>query len=237
MGCSGELVVLDLKYVSSHFRRERIWKQRRLRGREPLSARRNNVGTRMDFSRWLTASRWKASPRSARTPLRRLWLAPASRRPLHSPERLPPRDSILRRKRYREFLAHSSPISPKNGISGWKPFWTMSGRRLAGASQSVGGGSARRSGEAFHRDAVNQRLKPFVCRRCFFAPRAASRPRSRRCFPDALAAEVRTHILQVEDHKFAGTTHYTIVLVSAALSRIADLISELASRPRAGMTA
>jgi len=92
-------------------------------------------------------------------------------------------------------------------------------------------------GEAFHRDAVNQRLKSIVCRRCFFAPRAASRPRSRRCFQMRSRRKLRTHILQVEDHKFAGTTHYTIVLGERGASRIADLISELASRPRAGMTA
>ncbi len=92
-------------------------------------------------------------------------------------------------------------------------------------------------GEAFHRDAVNQRLKSIRVPTLFLRAESGFTPAQPPLFPDALAAEVRTHILQVEDHKFAGTTHYTIVLGERGASRIADLISELASRPRAGMTA
>ena len=42
----------------------------------------------------------------------------------------------------------------------------------------------------------------------------------------------KTHLPQVEHHKFAGTTHYTIVLGESAAAKIADLICELESRLR-----
>jgi len=55
-------------------------------------------------------------------------------------------------------------------------------------------------------------------------------------FPDALAAQFRNCLPHLEDHKLAGTTHYTIALGESAASRIADLICELATRLRTGET-
>jgi lipase len=85
-------------------------------------------------------------------------------------------------------------------------------------------------GEAFEREAVTRRLKsirvPTVLVRAEKGFTAAEPP----LFPDALAAEMRTYVPHMEDHKFAGTTHYTIALGDRAATRMADLIAELAYR-------
>jgi len=92
-------------------------------------------------------------------------------------------------------------------------------------------------GEAFHRDAVNQRLKIHSCADVVSSRRERLHARAAaavsRC---ARGGSANSHT-SGRGHKFAGTTHYTIVLGERGASRIADLISELASRPRAGMTA
>jgi len=88
--------------------------------------------------------------------------------------------------------------------------------------------------EVFHRDAINERLKsihvPTLWLRAANGMTLGQPP----LFPDAVAAEFRTYLPQIEDHKFTGTTHYTIAMGESGAARIADLICELASRPRSG---
>jgi pimeloyl-ACP methyl ester carboxylesterase len=65
-----------------------------------------------------------------------------------------------------------------------------------------------------------------------FQPNAISgfTPGQQPLFPDALAAQFQTLLPQIQDHKFAGTTHYTIVLGEKAATKIADLIVDLHSK-------
>jgi pimeloyl-ACP methyl ester carboxylesterase len=49
-------------------------------------------------------------------------------------------------------------------------------------------------------------------------------------FPDLVFEEIRMHVPHIEDHKFSGTTHYTIVMGERGASAIADLIVEFARR-------
>jgi pimeloyl-ACP methyl ester carboxylesterase len=85
-------------------------------------------------------------------------------------------------------------------------------------------------GAAFQRDAITERLKsirvPTLLVRAERGFTTAQPP----LFSDALAAQIRTYVPHIEDHKLAGTTHYTIALGDGAATRIADLIAELAYR-------
>jgi lipase len=91
--------------------------------------------------------------------------------------------------------------------------------------------------EAFQTEAITERLKsirvPTLLVRAERGFTAAQPP----LFPDELAARIRTYVPHLEDHKVAGTTHYTIALGDHAATRIADLLAELSHRvslPAAG---
>jgi pimeloyl-ACP methyl ester carboxylesterase len=49
-------------------------------------------------------------------------------------------------------------------------------------------------------------------------------------YPDTMLEQFRTHLPQLEDHFFAGTTHYTIVLGTNGAAQIADLLDKFAVR-------
>jgi lipase len=49
-------------------------------------------------------------------------------------------------------------------------------------------------------------------------------------YPDAIAGEIKKLIPQLEDQKFSGTTHYTIMLGHEAAAKIAERIFELSER-------
>ncbi|MGC2703039.1 MAG: alpha/beta hydrolase, partial [Candidatus Acidiferrales bacterium] len=135
------------------------------------------------------------------------------------------------REDYRRFWRTQPHFSPDE----WNP-WVE-----AFLDYEVGGGSpvrpkASESGvradlaEAFQREAITERLKsvsvPTLLVRAERGFTAAQLP----LFPDTLATQMRAYIPHIEDHKFAGTTHYTIALGDRAATRIADLIAELAHR-------
>jgi len=85
-------------------------------------------------------------------------------------------------------------------------------------------------GEAFNRNAVNERLKSIAVPTLWLRAESGFTPGQPPLFPDALVPEFRTYVPHIEDHKFVGTTHYTIALGEYGAARMADLISELASR-------
>ncbi len=85
--------------------------------------------------------------------------------------------------------------------------------------------------EAFQPDAISERLKSIHVPTLLIRAESGFIPRQPPLFPDALAAQFQTYVPHIEDHKFKGTTHYTIVLGEYAAAKIADLVSELASRP------
>ncbi len=141
------------------------------------------------------------------------------------------RQTYPSRQAYREFWRTQPHFPPEE----WNP-WVE-----AFLDYEVGGDSpvqpkASEAGvradlaEAFQRDAITERLKsirvPTLLVRAERGFTSAQPP----LFPDALAAQIRTYVPHIEDHKFAGTTHYTIALGDRAATRIADLIAELAHR-------
>ena len=83
--------------------------------------------------------------------------------------------------------------------------------------------------EAFQHDAITERLKSVRVPTLLLRAESGFIPGQPPLFPDAIAAEFRKYVPHIEDHKFAGTTHYTIALGERAAARIADFICELGS--------
>lgn len=92
-------------------------------------------------------------------------------------------------------------------------------------------------GEVSHREAIAGRLQSVCVPALLVRAESGFTPGQPPLFPDALVAEFRKRVPHIEDHKIAGTTHYTLIFGEKAATRIAELISELASRPRSRVTA
>ena len=84
--------------------------------------------------------------------------------------------------------------------------------------------------EAVHREAINARLKAIRVPTVLVRAESGFLRGQPPLFPDALAADFRSLLPQLEDHKIAGTTHYTMVLGERGATRTAELICELAGR-------
>ena len=84
--------------------------------------------------------------------------------------------------------------------------------------------------EAFQRDAIIQRLKAIQVPTLLLRAENGFIPGQPPLFPDALVSDFRTYLPQLEDHKFSGTTHYTITLGEDAAGKVADLICDLDGR-------
>jgi pimeloyl-ACP methyl ester carboxylesterase len=85
-------------------------------------------------------------------------------------------------------------------------------------------------GEAFQREAIVERLKSIRVPTLLLRAERGFTPDQPPLFPDELTAQIRTYVPHIDDHKFAGTTHYTIALGERAATKTADLICELANR-------
>jgi len=85
-------------------------------------------------------------------------------------------------------------------------------------------------GEVLQREAVNARLKTIRVPTVLVRAESGFTPGQPPLFPDALEAEFRTCLPHLEDHKIAGTTHYTMVLGERGATKSAELICELAGR-------
>jgi len=142
------------------------------------------------------------------------------------------------RKDYREFW-HTQPHFPPQEWNVWIE---------AFLDYEVGGDSpvqpkasevAVRAdlGEAFQREAVVERLQSIRVPTVLLRAERGFTPDQPPLFPDELVAEIRTSVPHIEDHKFAGTTHYTVALGERAATKTADLICELAHRLRSPATA
>jgi pimeloyl-ACP methyl ester carboxylesterase len=83
--------------------------------------------------------------------------------------------------------------------------------------------------EAFQPNAISERLKSIHVPTLLLRAESGFIPGQQPLFPDALATQFQTLLPQIRDHKFAGTTHYTIVLGEKAAAKTADLIFELHS--------
>jgi len=85
-------------------------------------------------------------------------------------------------------------------------------------------------GEVLQRDAVVERLKAIRVPALLLRAEKGFTPDQPPLFPDDLAEQIRSFVPHLDDRKFAGTTHYTIVLGQNPAAAIADLICELAGR-------
>jgi len=92
-------------------------------------------------------------------------------------------------------------------------------------------------GEVLQRDAIIERLKSIRVPTLLLRAERGFTPAQPPLFPDALLPQIRACVPHIEDHKLASTTHYTIVLGERSAVRVADLISELASRLLSSETA
>lgn len=86
--------------------------------------------------------------------------------------------------------------------------------------------------EAFQRDAIIERLKSIHVPTMLLRAENGFITGQPPLFPDAFVSDFRTYLPHLEDHKFFGTTHYTITLGEHAAGKVADLICDLASRLR-----
>jgi len=87
-------------------------------------------------------------------------------------------------------------------------------------------------GEVLKRDVIIERLRSIRVPTLLLRAENGFTPGQLPLFPDAVVAELRAYVPEIEDHKFTDTTHYTIVLGERAATRIADLLSEFVGRPR-----
>ena len=139
------------------------------------------------------------------------------------------RQTYPSREAYREFWRTQPHFPPEE----WNP-WVE-----AFLDYEVGGDSpvhpkASEAGvradlaEAFQCGAITERLKSIRVPALLVRAERGFTMVQPPLFPDALAARIQTYVPHIEDHKLAGTTHYTIALGDRAVTRIADLIAELA---------
>jgi pimeloyl-ACP methyl ester carboxylesterase len=84
--------------------------------------------------------------------------------------------------------------------------------------------------EVLKRDVIVERLRSIRVPTLLLRADNGFTPGQPPLLPDAVVAEMRAYVPEIEDHKFTGTTHYTIVLGGRAATRISDLVFELAGR-------
>jgi lipase len=84
--------------------------------------------------------------------------------------------------------------------------------------------------EVVQREAVVERLKSIRVPTILVRAERGFTPDQGPLFPDQLMDEIRTFAPHVEDYKFSGTTHYTIVMGESPAARMADVICGLAGR-------
>ena len=87
-------------------------------------------------------------------------------------------------------------------------------------------------GEVLQREAIVKRLQSIRIPTILLRAERGFTPDQPPLFPDELAGEIRGWVPHLEDHKFTGTTHYTIALCEHAAAKTADIICELAHRLR-----
>ena len=144
------------------------------------------------------------------------------------------RQTYPSRQAYREFWRTQPHFPPQE----WNPWVEAFLDYEVGGDSPVQPKAAEAAvradlGEAFHRDAINQRLDSIRVPTLWLRAENGFTPGQAPLFSDALVPALRAHVPHVEDHKFPGTTHYSIALGEYGAARTADLIAELASRPGA----
>jgi pimeloyl-ACP methyl ester carboxylesterase len=143
------------------------------------------------------------------------------------------RQTYLSRQAYREFW-RTQPHFPSEEWSSWVEDFL---------DYEVGGDSPVRPkaseaavradmAEVLQRDAITARLQSIRVPTLLLRAESGFVPGQPPLFSDATVSEFRKCIPHIEDQKFVGTTHYTIVLGERAASRVADLVAERGSQRR-----
>jgi lipase len=87
-------------------------------------------------------------------------------------------------------------------------------------------------GEIRQREVIVERLQSIRVPTVMLRAERGFTPDQPPLLPDELTTEIRGLLPHIEDHKFSGTTHYTIALGERAAAKTADIICELALRLR-----
>ena len=82
--------------------------------------------------------------------------------------------------------------------------------------------------EGFQIAQISARLQAIRVPALFVRAEAGFLPGQPPLFSDAMVDEIRKLTPQIQDHKFTGTTHYTLAIGKRAASQIADLIDGFA---------
>jgi lipase len=82
--------------------------------------------------------------------------------------------------------------------------------------------------EGFQVAQISARLRAIRVPAVLIRAEAGFLPGQPPLFSDAMAEEIRKLTPQIQDHKFTGTTHYTLVLGTRGASQISDLVDDFA---------
>jgi len=141
------------------------------------------------------------------------------------------RQTYASRKDYREFW-RSQPNFPREDWNRWVEAFLD--YEVGGESpvQPKAAEAAVRAdlGEAFQQGAIVERLKAIRVPAMFLRAEKGFTPDQAPLYPDEVLPQTKALIPQIEDIKFAGTTHYTIAIGEKAAARIADLVCEMVNR-------
>ena len=84
--------------------------------------------------------------------------------------------------------------------------------------------------DGFQRDAILARLKSIRVPTMFIRAESGFTPDQPPLYPDSVVPQIRACVPHMKDHKFAGTTHYTVVLGERGATKIADLLCEMTTQ-------
>ena len=142
------------------------------------------------------------------------------------------RDTYPSRESYRDFW-RAKPHFP---AADWNPWveafldYELGGEAPNLRPKASEAGVRADLAEGFQRDEITARLRSLRVPVMMLRAETGFAPAFPPLFPDSVVAEIRGLVPQIEDRKFAGTTHYTLVLGNRGATQIADLIVEFVDR-------
>jgi lipase len=84
--------------------------------------------------------------------------------------------------------------------------------------------------DGLQREAILRRLKSIRVPTMLLRAERGFTPDQPPFYPDSVLPQIRACVPHIVDHKFAGTTHYTVVLGERGAAKTADLICEMANQ-------
>jgi lipase len=142
------------------------------------------------------------------------------------------RETYPSREYYRDFWRAKPHFPPKD----WNPWveafldYELGGEAPNLRPKASEAGVRADLAEGFQRDEIVARLRSLRVPVLMLRAETGFAPAFPPLFPDSVVGEIRELVPQIQDRKFAGTTHYTLVLGNGGATQIADLIVEFAER-------